>query len=518
TIGEWTFALAHSLLHLAFGHVKQANRGIVWNIACDCVVNEFLNRMRIGTAPEGIVRLPPGLPNDEDKLFQMWRANGQVPKGETTNGTAVDMTATGTGKANWADIFARAVRRAAKEALSSAAGEGAELTPAAQAREWFVRSFPLLGAVLQHFAVREDAKLCERLGVRIAAVNIRRKELILNPGWAMTDPEYRFVMAHMALHAGLQHVRRRRGRDALLWNAACDYCINNWLLQIGALKKSCTPPGEGVLSSAVYPNMSPEDIYDELQKNPKAARKLVTFAGESLPDILGLGEGVPRETNRQLLEALLRGYQIHAESGKGTLPIGLLEELKRLESPPPPWDVLLAKWFDEHIPPVERVRTYARPSRRQSSTPEIARPRYVWPDEEIMQRDTFALIVDASGSLDGDIQSAALGAITGYVLSRNIPRVRMLTTGAEVRDLGFVPAEELASGLQLSARPTPLIQPALAALEASRDLAPENPLLILTAMPVDKIQTERSHAWLIPDGGRLPYRQSAPVIEIDLTT
>ena len=114
--GEWVFTLAHSLMHLAFGHVRQAQRGILWNIACDCIVNDFLGRMRIGTQPEGLLRLPPGMPNDEQKLFTMLSQTGNPPKGFTTNGTAVDMSATGAAKANWADIFARAIRRAAKAA------------------------------------------------------------------------------------------------------------------------------------------------------------------------------------------------------------------------------------------------------------------------------------------------------------------------------------------------------------------------------------------------------------------
>src|SRR5437868_2124532 len=46
---EWVFVLAHALLHLGFGHVRHVQRGIVWNIACDCMVNEFLGKMKIGT-------------------------------------------------------------------------------------------------------------------------------------------------------------------------------------------------------------------------------------------------------------------------------------------------------------------------------------------------------------------------------------------------------------------------------------------------------------------------------------
>ena len=41
----------------------------------------------------------------------------------------------------------------------------------------------------------------KRLGVRVAAVNVRRRELILNPGWALNDAELRYVLAHMTLHA-----------------------------------------------------------------------------------------------------------------------------------------------------------------------------------------------------------------------------------------------------------------------------------------------------------------------------
>ena len=36
-----------------------------------------------------------------------------------------------------------------------------------------------------------------------------------------------------------------------------------------------------------------------------------------------------------------------------------------------PWDAALAKWFDVQFPPLEKHRTYARPSRRQGATPDI---------------------------------------------------------------------------------------------------------------------------------------------------
>jgi predicted metal-dependent peptidase len=529
---EWVFVLAHALLHLAFRHIRQARRGIVWNIACDCVVNEFLSRMKIGTPPEGLLRLPSGVPNDEEKLFTIWTQSRQPPQGETTNGTAMDMVATSPGKANWPDIFARAIRRAAQKALSAAAGPDDEVGLAQQARSWFVKNYPLLGAVLQHFKIVENARLCERLGVRVGAVNPQRRELILNPGWAMSPEEYRYVLAHMALHAGLQHVQRRRGRDPFLWNAACDYRINAWLNQIALLQRMCKPPGQGLLLSPDFARLSAEDIYEELLRNEKAARKLVTFAGEGVPDCifpaadshsahsLAADQSTIRnpqsaiQQDRVLLDALLRGYQIHSESGKGALPHTLIDEIRALEHPPLPWDEQLGRWFDKHVPPVERVRTYARPSRRQSATPQTPRPRYIWPDEETAQRGTFGIVLDSSGRMEAPLVEQILSAISMYALSRNIPLVRFVTAGADVRDLGMTTASELNQRRAPSPIRQPKLKEAVELLENARDFPGECPLVIITALPCERITASRTHCFLVRGGGRLPFKTDSEVIEV----
>jgi hypothetical protein len=427
------------------------------------------------------------------------------------------MVATGPSKANWHDIFARAIRRAAKESLAAAAAEGAELGPAQQARTWFIKNYPLLGAVAQHFKIIEDAKLCERLEIRVAAVNPRRRELILNPGWALEDAELRYIVAHMSLHAGLLHASRRKGRDTFVWNVACDYCVNGWLSRIEPLRRSCTAPKEGLLLSPVYDGKSPEDIYEELIQYPKLTRKLATFAGDVKPDIIGM-DAEPAGSDRFLLDALLRGYQIHTEAGRGALPHTLIDEIRSLEQPPLPWDVVLSRWFDEHVPPVERMRTYGRPSRRQSSTPEIARPRYIWPDDEIAQRGTFGLVIDASGALPAEMLAPVLGAISTYAVSRNVQRVRMIFSGSEVRDLGPIAADEILLNRPALPRSTPLLQPAVKLLEDARDFPNDAPLLVISGMPPDRVATTRTHAWLIPDSSRLPFKTDATIMRYEALT
>src|SRR5699024_11950757 len=40
--------------------------------------------------------------------------------------------------------------------------------------------------------------------------------------------------------------------------------------------------------------------------------------------------------------------------GRGFLPAGLVEEIRAVSRPPIPWDVELARWFDEQFAPMEK--------------------------------------------------------------------------------------------------------------------------------------------------------------------
>lgn len=49
---EWAYVVAHCLLHLALGHIREDRVGdMVWNAACDCVAARYLSDLRVGTPP-----------------------------------------------------------------------------------------------------------------------------------------------------------------------------------------------------------------------------------------------------------------------------------------------------------------------------------------------------------------------------------------------------------------------------------------------------------------------------------
>ena len=85
-----------------------------------------------------------------------------------------------------------------------------------------------------------------------------------------------------------------------------------------------------------------------------------------------------------------------------------------------PWDVELARWFDTQFPPLEKHRTYARPSRRQGATPDIPRPSYS-PREQDLENRTFGVVVDTSGSMSTKQLGMALGSIASYAKLKMFP-------------------------------------------------------------------------------------------------
>jgi predicted metal-dependent peptidase len=551
---EWAYVLAHCLLHLGFGHFDRANTH-EWNDACDWFLLGFLRRVSIGRPPVNmqIAAEPPAA--TEERIEQALREQG-LPAGWTGCGAAGlhadDMVherartrasryrysyGYSGRESTWQELFAEGLANAVAEAVVVASGgeiepSGArrDKTPAARARDWFINRYPLLGALAASFKIVEDPQVCARLGISVAAVDPESREIFFNPalrasaggrhynpGVAFSEDEYRFVMAHELLHVGLRHDVRRQGRDPYLWNVAADYVINAWLIEmkIGAM------PAIGALYDPELKGESAEAIYDRIVTDLRRYRRLMTMRGVGESDILerGQGEWWARGAGVDLdafyRSCLAQGLSYHEASGRGYLPAGLVEEIRALAQPPIPWDVELARWFDHFFPPVERVRSYARPSRHQSATPDIPRPRWVPPPDWEMGR-TFGVVLDTSGSMDRSLLAKALGAIASYSLARDVPAVRVVFCDAATYDQGYMRAEAIAEEVRVRGRGGTVLQPAIDLLERAEDFPKDGPILIITDGLCDRlaISPKREHAFLLPEGRSLPFVPRGPVFRI----
>ncbi|MGX8728667.1 MAG: vWA domain-containing protein, partial [Lachnospiraceae bacterium] len=385
------------------------------------------------------------------------------------------------------------------------------VTDAQKAASWFLNHYPLFGGMAAAFKIIEDTNICQKNDIQIAAVDAEEGELYINPAVGLSEEEWRFVLAHEFLHVGLMHQKRSLGRDAYLWNVACDYVINGWLLemQVGVMPDGC-------LYDAQFRGYSAEEIYDRILAEARRYSKLNTLRGYGKGDVLGgknKVSGRPRGVSLDdfFRNALMAGLEYQLESGRGTIPAGMVQEIRALAMPPIRWDVKLAKWFEANIIPLEKHRSYAHPSRRQAATPDIPRPRYVWTEEERMAA-TFGVVIDTSGSMSAEMIGKALGSIASFAAAKDVPAVRVIYCDAEAYDAGYLATDEIAGRVKVVGRGGTRLQPAVDLLEKALDFPKEGPILIITDGWIeDNLTVRRKHAYLLPVGRFLPFRPKGEV-------
>ncbi|MGW1775230.1 vWA domain-containing protein [Streptomyces sp. NPDC002104] len=522
---EWAWALAHCLLHLGFGHVPaakddgrpQPGRA---DLAARCVVvNRFLLNFPVGRAPD---RLPDAYPGgDEEQLAGAWRQDG-VPARYEDCGTSAPgapdqilVAWHGWGAVpDWQTGFAHALTRSVSETMDLAAGrEGHRPQPWERALNWFVSSYPLLGGIAAGLRLVADAELARAQGIDIAAVSASAGEIYVNPLRTFTDGQWRFVLAHEMLHAALRHGERRGARDPYLHNVAADYVVNGWLVEmdIGEMP-------EGLLYDAALKDLSVEEVYDRITGDLRRMRRLATLRGKGRGDILG--EPLPHPGSRPYTDldefyrrGLVQGFDLHGYGERGLLPAGLIEEIRALAHPPVPWDARLARWFDEYVPRPEPVRSFARPARRQASTPDIPRAGRYFPLEETA-RCTFGVVLDTSGSMDTALLGKALGAIASYAEARDVPAARVVFCDAAPYDAGYLPPSEIAGRVKVRGRGGTVLQPGIDLLLRAEDFPPGAPVLVITDGWTDTLRIRREHAFLVPQGASLPFTPRGPVFRL----
>lgn len=535
---EWAYVLAHNLLHLAFGHFDKDKMPhtvelypLVWNKACDIYVTRFLADVGFGKtlysdpASEYSIKL-----NDELKIYEyLLEKEGTLPKqsyGLNTSDTR-DMIGVESpivyknGDRNeYAATFSYAITHSMKKAVSDVGGHDFSKkkdTIITKAAEWFLAHYPLLGGLASSFIIIEDIDICHRNEIHIAAVDATHGEIYANPSCGLSLEEWKFVLAHEYLHAGLCHQERCQGRDHYLWNVACDYVINDWLheMKIGDM------PDEGLLYDVSLHNMSAEAIYDLIVKEMRKFKKHTTFRGYGQGDIFGsngphfegIGKGITLDDFFK--NSLREGLDYHITHSRGYIPAGLVEEIRALAMPPIPWEVQLGKWFDEQFPPLEKHRTYARPSRRQGSTPDIPRPSYVLQEKDLESR-TFGVVIDTSGSMCSSQIGLALGAIASYAVSKDVPFVRIIFCDAEATDAGYMAPEDIAGRVEITGRGGTILQPGVDAVEKAKDFPVSGPILIITDGYIEEnLKVKREHAYLIPNGNKLPFRPKGKVFYME---
>jgi predicted metal-dependent peptidase len=553
---EWAWAFAHLMLHLGLDHLAEsrlteANAILpggdidpAYSAACCVAVQRFTEVVRIGREPFHSPELPG---TDELVLARLWRDQG-IPAEFTGLGAGGDrpclvrvVPQPHHTLIDWSSAFAKGLSDAASAAMRDAAESSGQPGGTARrqswdrAMSWFVSSYPLLGALSSGFAIVADPEIARAWRISVAAVSREHGEIYVNPYAGITDLEWRFVLAHEMLHAALRHDLRADGRDEYLWNVACDYVINGWLVDMGVGQIP-----DGTLYDQQLTGLSAESVYDTLATDLRRARKLRTLGGPDAGDVLGDWLSVPDAAHRRgsrraepaclpwqysdrarqidldefYRRALTQGLEYHGDDvARGYLPLGLEQEIRALDHPPLPWDARLARWFDEHVRAPEPQRSYARASRRQASSPDIPRPGRVRPEQR-EKLPTFGVVLDTSGSMPSPLLAKALGAIASYATAKDVPAARVVFCDAFAYDAGYLSVTEIAGRVKVRGRGGTILQPAIDLLQRADDFPADGPILIITDGACDLLRIRREHAFLVPVGAKLPFTPRGPVFRV----
>jgi len=218
------------------------------------------------------------------------------------------------------------------------------------------------------------------------------------------------VLLHELLHIICRHAERREDRDALVWNCAVDYVVNNMAIDLGANLPT------GALVDRSLSGRSGEQIYRLLMADPaiRAAvaeqRSCYGLADTMLTpeegDALTAGAGLQPLTRTAVLEIARRGRTalevILRKQGHGS-PNAELGALDAINRPPPRWRQALSDWCQQ---PCRDESSFTRPNRRMLGH------GFVLPGQSGRTAHGIVVGLDTSGSRwDRRVLACVLGQI-----------------------------------------------------------------------------------------------------------
>ena len=123
-----------------------------------------------------------------------------------------------------------------------------------RARAALVLDHPFFGSIALRLTLKPDPS-CDDLWTD-------GRTLGFNPSYAaaLSDAALMGAQAHEIMHLACAHHVRREGRDATLWNKACDFVVNQLLLDAGFSLP------QGAMHDPAYAGLSVEALYSELTR------------------------------------------------------------------------------------------------------------------------------------------------------------------------------------------------------------------------------------------------------------
>jgi predicted metal-dependent peptidase len=203
------------------------------------------------------------------------------------------------------------------------------------ARARLILDRPFVGALLLHLPAVASTR-CATLGTDGRTIHF-------DPGYIdrLTLRQTQFMLAHQAMHCALGHFARRGHRTRNRWDIACDFAVNQLLVDDGLE----APPG--ALVDVRYRGLSAEEIYPSIAPGADRTTLDVHLFDHATDGAAGQGVAAPsadRARRERTREADAGAFSSDDEAWSDAAPHGRRNE--GATSPPPPGDpeALARQW------------------------------------------------------------------------------------------------------------------------------------------------------------------------------
>ncbi|MEM9899372.1 MAG: VWA-like domain-containing protein, partial [Pseudomonadota bacterium] len=279
----------------------------------------------------------------------------------------------------------------------------------------------------------------------------------------LTPAELRGVIAHEIAHVAHGHHVRRGSRDVVRWNVACDYAINQILLNEGHVLP------EGALTNPTYDGLSAEVIYAKLPNDEGKGGEQENKSGEGShvssrndgQDPNGCGQildapKMPGQSTATVMKEAdrRRRQQVHQAAmianSMGLLPGSASSLIAGLTSPKVDWRLYLREFMtdcqqgDYHwLPPSNRLAHLG-----------ILTPRF-----HMEGLEQIVVAIDSSSSLDDKTLQEFLSEVSLILDDLRPEAITLVTCDTEVRDVYDLNIADLPLKLDINGRGGTLFDP-----------------------------------------------------------
>lgn len=217
----------------------------------------------------------------------------------------------------------------------------------------------------------------------------------------LTEKEVNFVVAHTVMHPALGHIWRKGTREPIVWDHACDYIINQMILDSDPKHEVFKMP-EGSLFNEKFKGMYAEEVYEKLASDQGYSQKAKSQAEQGNPqttDDHSVWQNSPdnedgEEDDGFNNEEDWRGRLIQAAQAakmRGKLPAMMERIISDLVEPQKNWRQLLAEFIQQDI------GDYGwNPPDRRFLHADLVLPDY---SEEVDVVREIVFAIDTSGSI-----------------------------------------------------------------------------------------------------------------------